>query len=409
MADVMIFISYAHEDKALADQIATDIQVIGAGVWIDHMSIAPGHPDWQAAVERGVKAATAVVYLGSPEAKVSDYVRSEIGLAKSSKVLIVPLFVRGSDWLDASPHELYTTNALDVRNDGYPQVRKFLFQALGILNNPNNPSGPLAKASSGSFPNALAGSIPGGQAIKRAPGTSGVESSGGLRLTQAQVIPTGSAVHAVDWARGRGLVASANEDHTARIYDATSGHLMGLLAGHTRALKGIAWSPLGDRIATASDDQSVRIWDSATFRTVRILRGHAENAFMSLTGARGAVWSVDWSPDGARIVTAGNDNLVRIWDAHTGHRLAILKGHTQPCRCVAWSPDSRKLATANDDGALRLWDAMTGDPLAVLPAHAGAVTSVAWSADGTRLVTAGVDGTARIWSAASLESVRDLT
>ena len=97
-------------------------------------------------------------------------------------------------------------------------------------------------------------------------------------------------------------IVTASADNTARIWNAGTGHLDAVLAGHTGLVLGAAFSRDNSRIVTAAADNTARIWDSATGAALAILRGHA-----------GAVAAVAFVPDGSRVVTASADRTARIW------------------------------------------------------------------------------------------------
>eukprot|EP00898_Chlorokybus_atmophyticus_P001996 jgi/Chlat1/2798/Chrsp187S00199 len=157
------------------------------------------------------------------------------------------------------------------------------------------------------------------------------------------------------------------------------------LRGRTSSEYSAAWSPDGQWLATAAQDNTAAVWDASTGEPLRELRGHTD-----------WVMSVAWSPDGRRLATASLNKTAAVWDALIGKRLRELRGHTAFAKAVAWSPDGRQLATTSDDKTAAVWDASSGGRRLVLKGHASRVRSVAWSRDG-RLATLSDDGSAAVW------------
>jgi len=191
-------------------------------------------------------------------------------------------------------------------------------------------------------------------------------------------------------------IATGSKDHTARMWDARSGHPRLTLDGHAGWVVAVAFNPDGTRLATASADRTAKVWDAETGRLLFTLEGHQD-------------WVLDvrWSPDNQFIATGSQDRTARLWEAATGRCLfASLGGHTDGVSSVAFSPDSRRLATAEggtetqrhyDRGfSVGLWDVATGQNLLRFKAHDNVVRAVRFSPDGTRLITGSVDYTARV-------------
>ena len=123
-------------------------------------------------------------------------------------------------------------------------------------------------------------------------------------------------------------------------------------AGHQGGIGQIAVAS-GGLIATASDDHTVRIWDAATGKERRRLpHGHWVRA-------------VALSPDGRSLVSSSLDDTVRLWDLQSGKEVYKLPGHGElgGRRAVGFTPDGRRFLSWGDDLDLRVWDVKTGKAL----------------------------------------------
>ena len=178
---------------------------------------------------------------------------------------------------------------------------------------------------------------------------------------------------------GKHLVQSRLDK--VEILDLTSGQL--LLTNQLRkggdGVTSICYSPDGKLIATAGDDRTVRVWDATSWRERLVLKGH-----------RTSVNCISFSPDGSRIASASMfDYEAKVWDATSGQELLMLKGerHRSYIDIVCFSPDGKRIATGGDH-ELKLWDAASGKELLNL---AGGAKSICFRPDGKRLVAAGRD------------------
>jgi WD40 repeat protein len=173
-----------------------------------------------------------------------------------------------------------------------------------------------------------------------------------------------------------------------------------VLTNHTRPVNGVAFSPDGKTLATASDDHTARLWNTTTHRQIGA----------TLTSYAAPVSDVAFSPDGNTLATADFDHVARLWNVASHHQInKPLTGHTDPVNSVAFSPDGQILATASDDHTARLWDVVShrqiGDPLT---GHTDSVRNVAFSPDGKVLATASWDETVRLWDVVSHRQIGNL-
>ncbi|WP_406472574.1 helix-turn-helix domain-containing protein [Streptomyces platensis] len=196
---------------------------------------------------------------------------------------------------------------------------------------------------------------------------------------------------------GRTL-ATASFDHSVKLWDTRSHHLLATLTGHTDAVNTVAYSPDGDTLATASNDRSIKLWDTRSHRLLATLTGHTN-----------MVEGVAYSPDGHTLASASSDHTVRLWDVRAHRERAVLTGHTDAVMRLAFSPDGRMLASADYRRTTRLWDVSSHKTLAVLAGRTGAIFTVAFSPDGHTLATASNDRSVKLWDVRSRRLLATLT
>lgn len=180
-----------------------------------------------------------------------------------------------------------------------------------------------------------------------------------------------------------GLLASAGDDHTVRLWS-YEGKQLAVFQGHTDKVEQLAFSPFGHLLASSGGDGRIIIWSIYGGSKLREFRGH-----------KGRVNSLAFSPEGEQLISGGADGGIRLWTVSNSN-CQMMAGHTSPVRAVAFSPSGRAIASASDDRTVRLWKDDSGQRV-VLAGHRKAVYSVAFSPDGQYLASGGHDGVVFVW------------
>jgi WD40 repeat protein len=126
----------------------------------------------------------------------------------------------------------------------------------------------------------------------------------------ARATVPGAAAIAHDGSR----LAIGTPSGALRVY-AVGGGRGGCTAPPGRSITGVAFDRGGARIVTANDDNTARLWDARALDAPPIvLRGHD-----------GALLSWEFSSDGGLVLTAGVDRTARLWDPLLGTSVLVLR------------------------------------------------------------------------------------
>ncbi len=80
-------------------------------------------------------------------------------------------------------------------------------------------------------------------------------------------------------------------------------------SGHTAPVRAVEWSPDGTRLASASQDGTVLVWNATTRHLLMSYLVQSSTAYADGT------LSVSWSPDGKHLASGGVETMVHLWNA----------------------------------------------------------------------------------------------
>ncbi|EFJ35160.1 hypothetical protein SELMODRAFT_80645 [Selaginella moellendorffii] len=207
--------------------------------------------------------------------------------------------------------------------------------------------------------------------------------------------------------QGKSVLASGGKDHTARLWDVTSGKCFAMCTGHSAAVGAIAFSKKKRSfLLTGSRDRSIKFWD---FQFV--IDDNQQDRVAKLSCIRSAaahdkdINSLSVAPNDSLLCSGSQDGTARIWKLPELTLATTLKGHKRGVWSVEFSPIDQCVLTSSGDKTIRIWALSDGSCLKTFEGHTASVLRASFLSRGTQIISSGADGLVKLWTIKSNECI----
>jgi hypothetical protein len=131
-----VFVSYADEDRTLADQIVEVLEHSSCLCWVSHRNIHAGR-SWASAITEAIACSRIVVVVVSKYSNVSQHVLREVTIADQEKIPLIPLCIDDTSLSSNLNYFFITTQRLEAatipREQALQRLEEAVKQQLQVL------------------------------------------------------------------------------------------------------------------------------------------------------------------------------------------------------------------------------------------------------------------------------------
>ncbi|XP_048761757.2 transducin beta-like protein 3 [Ostrea edulis] len=145
-------------------------------------------------------------------------------------------------------------------------------------------------------------------------------------------------------------LATGSHDRTAKLWNADTFSLVGVMKGHKRGVWCVQFSPVDQCIATSSGDGTIKIWSIQGLECLKTFEGHDC-----------AVLRVTFINRGMQLVSCGSDGLVKLWGIKSSTCMSTMDEHEDKVWSITVNKEEDRIATGGADSSIILWKDVTGE------------------------------------------------
>jgi hypothetical protein len=125
-----VFVSYKHEEKAFADMLVHQLKTAGFEVWLDDERLRAGE-NWREAINYAIKDSFALIFIITPESKLSEFVTYEWAYAQGAGIKVIPLMLRNTPNLHPQLEMLQYLDFTDQARPPWDKLIRRLYEIQG--------------------------------------------------------------------------------------------------------------------------------------------------------------------------------------------------------------------------------------------------------------------------------------
>ena len=221
-----------------------------------------------------------------------------------------------------------------------------------------------------------------------------------LSAKQTIEIEVGAKVRCVCFSPDDRYLVAGTEEGAFTVWDWNTGDEVRSIKNNSLPVYDLAFSPNGAQLAVGRGEWreptpgDVTFWNSEGWSETHKRNKHTR-----------AVRAVAFDPLGTRAASAGEDGLVILWHPETHVALAQLR-NSSGARPLAFSPDGTHLAVGLHDGTINLWNIAQEDVVQRFQSEDD-VFGLSYSRDGSVLFSVSGEERIEIWPVAAAASTAE--